>query len=122
MWLRLARNRLLIRTVAAALTLFVCGGTVDWGHLGGDDPDCNLVFVPHDHTAHRFSTAPSSGTPAQDHCYICHSLRLLHVALAQKHQRVTIDLHRAQLADSSNAIACQRAGVSLSSRAPPAAL
>ena len=120
MWLRAsARNRFLIRAIAAALTLLVCGGAVDWGHPGGDDVECNVVVVPHDHTAHRFAANPTGSAPAADHCYICHSLRLLHVAVAVRHERVAVDLQRAQLGDAFNALATQRFGVALSSRAPP---
>lgn len=116
------RHPLMIRTIAALLSLLVCGGAVDWGHAGGDDPDCNVVVVPHDHSAHRFGASPSSNLPSPDHCYICHSLRLLHVALATSHERVAIALQRAQLADTFDAVACQRFAAAPSSRAPPASL
>jgi len=119
---RPAHNRFIIRTVAALLALVVCGGAVDWGHLGGDDADCDILVVPHDHSAHRFRANPPGGAPAPEHCYICHSLRLLHTALAVRHERAAINLQRTQLGDVSNAIACQRFGVSLSSRAPPSRL
>lgn len=123
MWLRShARNHFLIRSIAAALALLVCGGALDWGHIGGDDADCDLVVVQHDHAAHRFASNRSGAVPAPDHCYICHSLRLLHVALATRHERAVVHLERAQLVDAANAIAAQRFGVSLSSRAPPASL
>jgi hypothetical protein len=116
------RKRFLSRAIAAALTLLVCGGAVDWGHLGGDDADCNIVVVPHDHAAHRFAANPSGAAPAADHCYICHSLRLLHVALAARQERAAIDLQRTQLGDAFDAVAGQRVGVALSSRAPPLTL
>ena len=113
---------MLTRTVAAALVVLVCGGAIDWGHVGGDDADCNVVVVPHDHTAHRFAAPPSGGAPTADHCYICHSLRLLHVALAARQERAAVDLQRAQVGDAFDAIATWRVGVTLSSRAPPATL
>ena len=122
MWARPMRNHFFIRTVAALVSLLVCGGAVDWGHLGGDDADCDLVVVPHDHGAHRFTANPTGGTSVPEHCYICHSLRLLHAAVAVRHERAAIDLQRTQYGDASDAIACQRIGVSLSSRAPPSRL
>jgi hypothetical protein len=79
------------RAVCALLTLVVFGGAFDWGHVGGDDPDCNPVLVIHDHTAHHFSATPTGGTPVSDHCYICHSLRLLHTGLTAASARATAD-------------------------------
>jgi hypothetical protein len=116
------RRPMMTRTIAALLALLVCGGAVDWGHVGDDDAACSVVVVPHDHTAHRFSASPTGAPQVPDHCYICHSLRLLHVALAARQQRAAIDLQRIQLFDAFDAVACQRFGVSLSSRAPPASL
>jgi hypothetical protein len=79
------------RVASALLSLLVFGGAFDWGHVGGDDRDCNPVLVHHDHTAHRFSAAPTGGAPVPVHCYICHSLRLLHTGLAANNARVTAD-------------------------------
>ena len=122
MWPGAARKHFVSRVIAAALALFVCGGALDWGHLGGDDADCDVVVVAHDHTAHRFRANPTGATPVSDHCYICHSLRLLHVALAVRQERAAVDVQRSQLGDAFDAIAGQRFGVTLSSRAPPLAL
>jgi hypothetical protein len=119
MWLRAVRNRLLIRGLAAALAAIVCGGALDWGHLGGDDPDCNVLPVVHDHTAHRFSAAREN-PPHHDHCYICHSLRLLHVGLAARHERTAVDVTCTQ-SDDGRALATRHAfSFDFSSRAPPA--
>jgi hypothetical protein len=112
----------LTRAIAAALVFVVCGGAVDWGHIGGDDADCNAVVVPHDHAAHRFAANRTGGAPTPDHCYLCHSLRLLHVALVARHARTAVDLRQAQIGDAPDAIACQRFSVCLSSRAPPSQL
>ena len=122
MWPGAARKRFVSRVVAAALALFVCGGALNWGHLGGDDADCDVVVVAHDHTAHRFRANPVGYAPAPDHCYICHSLRLLHVALTPSQERAAVDLQRTPLGDAFAAIAGQRFGVTLSSRAPPVSL
>jgi len=118
MWVRAARNRFLIRSVAAWVALVVCTGAVDWGHLGGDDADCSVVAVSHDHTAHRFS-ARLSDAPTADHCYICHSLRLLHAALAIRTQRIPVIAERARFFDLSRRVVCSSVSVALPSRAPP---
>jgi len=88
MRLRAVRKRFFTRAVGAILALLVCGSAFDWGHAGGDDRDCNIVVVPHDHNAHRFSAA-SLNSPGDDHCYICHSLRLLHHAVTTRYERVS---------------------------------
>jgi len=88
---RFIRHRRLTRAVATLLALLICGSAFDWGHVGGDDPDFDIVVVPHDHDAHRLTTAPAS-SPASNHCVICHSLRLLHHAVASQYQRVALDL------------------------------
>src|SRR6266566_928145 len=90
MWLRAGRRLWLNRAFAALLAVVVCGGALDWGHAGGDDRDCNYSPVVHDHAAHRFTTSPSRSTQPADHCYICHSLRLLHTSLAAGSARVGV--------------------------------
>jgi hypothetical protein len=79
------------RAACALLALVVFGGAFDWGHAGGDDPDCNPVLIHHDHSAHHFSAAPTGGAPLPDHCYICHSLRLLHTGLTASSARASAD-------------------------------
>src|SRR5262245_58115368 len=88
---RVIRTRFSTRAIAALLALLVCGSTLDWGHVGGDDRDCITVLVQHDHNAHRLSTAAVSASH-NDHCLICHSLRLLHHAVASRYRRVTVAL------------------------------
>jgi hypothetical protein len=118
MWLRAVRNHFLIRGVTVVLAVMVCGGSLDWGHVGGDDPDCNVVLVLHNHAAHRLSAAPLSSTSG-DHCFICHSLRLLHVGFAARHERVSIDVRSTDYRDQHALVARLNVTVDLSSRAPP---
>jgi hypothetical protein len=121
MWRRAARNRFLSRALAASLALIVCGGALNWGHAGGDDPDCNPVLVHHDHNAHRFGAAPSHSSQPADHCYICHSLRLLHTTLVASGARVVVTNQSTPFRQAEGLVALSASGVALSSRAPPAA-
>src|SRR5262249_1556858 len=93
MWLRAVRKRLISRGLAAVLAAVICGGALDWGHAGGDDPDCDLVLVHHDHTAHRWTATPAQPSPPADHCYICHSLRLLHTTVVARGARAVFTVH-----------------------------
>ena len=113
------RRRSWSRALAALLTLVVCGSALDWGHTGGDDPDCDLVLVHHDH---RISTRPAPSAPEQDHCYICHTLRLFHTSLAARSARVAVSVRSASVYRPDGPAALTVVGVALSSRAPPLAL
>jgi hypothetical protein len=120
MWLRAARHRFLTRALAVALAAIVCGGALDWGHAGGDDPDCNPALVHHDHSAHRSAPAPPQPSQPGDHCYLCHSLRLLHTALSVRGGRVVFSLQSTQF-HLGDPLAARSALSNLrSSRAPPA--
>lgn len=77
-----AGRRAGVRTVAVFLTALVCAGSVGWGHTAWDDPACDPIPVQHDHSAHRLAAQTQQTPPAEGHCYLCHALRLLHVALA----------------------------------------
>jgi hypothetical protein len=121
MWLRAARNRFLTRGLAAALAVIVCGGALNWGHAGGDDPDCNPVLVRHDHAAHRFAAAPSHSSQPPDHCYICHSLRLLHTSLVARGARAVPTVHSTLFRQVEGLAPCSAFGVARSCRAPPPA-
>ncbi|MEQ1907784.1 MAG: hypothetical protein ABMA15_03130 [Vicinamibacterales bacterium] len=122
MWFRAGQRRAVSRVLAALLTLVVCGGALDWGHAGGDDADCDPVFVVHDHNAHHISTAPARSTPASDHCYICHTLRLFHTSLTARGAIVVAPVRPASLYRLDAPAALTVVGVALSSRAPPLAL
>ncbi len=120
--LRRSRHLVASRVLAALLLLVVGGGTLDWGHVGGDDPDCDLVLVHHDHSAHRFSAAPAQTAPAADHCFICHTLRLLHTGLATRGIRVVADV-RTNGVDAAVAVLRDTARLEgRPSRAPPVLL
>jgi hypothetical protein len=106
--------------VAAALALLVCGSAVDWGHVGGDDPE-DVVLVQHNHAAHRLGSTPLS-PPQSEHCYLCHSLRLLHVAVTSRHERVAVDAHTTRYADTYVTAVRHEFATSLPSRAPPSSL
>jgi hypothetical protein len=62
------------------MALLVCGSMVGWGHAGGDDPDCDGLLIVHNHAAHRISGTTSPASSPEGHCFICHTLRLLHSA------------------------------------------
>jgi len=120
MWPHVGRKSFSIRAVAALLAVLVSGAAFDWGHVGGDDPDCDGFLVAHDHNAHRFSAAPLGPTsPAGDHCYICHSLRALHIGLTGRHARVALDVDSTPHRVTSVPAARPTFSVTLSSRAPP---
>ncbi|MES1256286.1 MAG: hypothetical protein ABUS56_11790 [Acidobacteriota bacterium] len=121
MWLHAVRKRMLSRGLAALLAVLVCGGALNWGHTGGDDPDCNVVPVHHDHAAHRFSGAPTDSSPTADHCYICHSLRLLQTSLVARGARAVFTPQATALRQAKALVAVGAIGIALSSRAPPAA-
>jgi hypothetical protein len=118
---RAVRKELLNRALAAVLAIIVCGGALNWGHAGGDDQDCDSTPVVHDHNAHRFTSAPSHSTPPADHCYICHSLRLLHTSLLACGARAVVAAGSAQFRQVEQLAVINPSGVVLSSRAPPAA-
>jgi hypothetical protein len=121
MWSRAARNLVIGRVLTTALTLAVCGGVVDWGHIGGDDVDCNVLLVHHDHAAHRLAPASAHSSPTSEHCYLCHSLRGLHTALAHSGEQAVLSVQSTPLCQVDGAAIFSVCGVSLSTRAPPTA-
>jgi hypothetical protein len=120
MYLMLFRRHLRIQAVAVLLTVAVCGGTVDWGHAGWDDPGCNPVLVQHDHAAHRVMPGARGTRGDSDHCTLCHLLRTFHIALSAESLRAHVVLSAAPRSpfDSPSVIALS--ALSLPSRAPPA--
>src|ERR1700716_64062 len=116
MWLRAGRSRLLHRGLAAVLVALVGGGALNWGHAGGDDPDCDSAPVVHDHAAHRFTATPSHSTQPPDHCYLCHSLRLLHTSLAARGARAGVAVPSTQFLHVEAFAVITAFGVALSSR------
>jgi hypothetical protein len=87
MSLRTWRQHWLTRGLATVLALLVSGSALELAHPGNDDPDCNPILVVHDHNAHRIATQPGQPSP-EGHCFICHSLRLLHAARTMRGARV----------------------------------
>ena len=118
--MRAGRSRVLNRALSALLAFVVCGGALNWGHTGGDDPDCDLTPVVHDHNAHRFRAAPSHPTQSAEHCYICHSLRLLSNSLTARGPRVAVVVRSTQFVPVEALAVINAFGVAVSSRAPPA--
>jgi hypothetical protein len=87
MSLRIWRQHWLTRGLATVLAVLVCGSALELAHPGGDDPDCSPALVVHDHAAHRIGTQPAQSSP-EGHCFICHSLRLLHTARTMRAVRL----------------------------------
>ncbi len=75
-------RRLYPRALALLLSVAVCGGALNWGHVGGDDPDCAPQLVQHNHAAHRLTSTSRTTSPQDEHCNLCHLLRLLHTAVS----------------------------------------
>ena len=121
MWLRAIRKGLLSQGLAAVLIALVCGAALDWGHVGGDDPDCDPVLVYHDHTAHNSRLDASRSVPPVDHCYICHSLRLLHNSVAARAAGAVFTLQFTALRHVDTLAASGAVGLARPSRAPPVA-
>jgi hypothetical protein len=117
---RAARSRLPARGLAALLALIVCSGALDWGHAGGDDPDCNPVLLQNDHAADRFAAAPPHSSQAAEHCYICHSLRLLHTTLVSRGARAVPTTQSSSFHQVEGLGVFKAFGAPRSSRAPPA--
>jgi len=110
------------RCLAALLAVFVCAGAADWGHVAWDDPACDPAPVRHDHSAHRFTAGTADDQPSDGHCYLCHSLRLLHTGLTVRsaptpHTDVSSPYRIGDVISPSLLVA----GVALS-RAPPVVL
>jgi len=119
MRLGVTRDSVFTRAAAALLILLVCGSAFDWGHLGGDDRDCDIVVVHHDHSAHRLSTGAVTSRN-DDHCYICHSLRLLHHVVGSRYERVSVAAgQRMPRLDGDAFIVREALRAAVASRAPP---
>ena len=115
------RQRLLTRAFAVLLTIVTGGGMLNWGHVGDDDPRCAPQLVQHDHSAHRFAAERRPPASQDDHCTLCHLLRLLHTALPTESllARHVSQVETRRTADSSVAAASLHFHVP--SRAPPTA-
>lgn len=118
----LLRQRARARTLAVLLSVAVCGGTLNWGHVGGDDRACAPGLVQHDHSAHRIIAQTQVAASQGEHCNLCHLLRLLHTALPTESLLAsnvsTIEARRAV----DGALAAAILNFHVPSRAPPAAV
>ena len=119
MGFRSAHHHWLTRLFAIAFSVLVCASALDFGHAGGDDRDFGPPFVVHDHNAHRFSPSAPTKETSDGHCFICHTLRLLHFALTAKSGCIdTVAYVRPYV--PTNRIFVQRvASAALAPRAPP---
>jgi hypothetical protein len=98
--------------------LLVYGTAVDWAHPGNDDPDCDPVLVVHYHAAHRIASQPSQTSP-EGHCFLCHTLRLLHSARTQRAVRLTTPQRIAVVATVTITSLLGGHATATSSRGPP---
>jgi len=112
----------LARTLALVLAALICAGSVDWGHTGWDDPGCDPVPVHHDHSAHRLARQTQPDAPTDGHCYLCHALRLLHVALAAHPIAAAQNVATSPYCTDVPVGLSQAAAGALLPRAPPTAL
>ena len=119
MWSRASCHRLLQRGLAIALAAIVVGGALDWGHAGGDDQESGVVLVHHDHTAHRFNSAPSKTPQSPEHCFICHSLRAFHTSLTANGARATVPPTSTLLWQREIVAVGSTFDIALAARAPP---
>ena len=75
--LRALRTRRFVHVLAFAMQLCMAWMSVcALVHNEDDDAICNPVVVLHDHNAHHIGSASDTGSPAPEHCFICHSLSL----------------------------------------------
>ena len=118
--LRTFMKHALVRGLSVAMALVMVGGAVDWGHAGGDDPDCDLVAVVHSTAPGHVSSAPANPPQRQDHCYLCHALRLLHAALSVRSGWACAVSSSAAPFRQSADVARASDGIARIPRAPPA--
>jgi hypothetical protein len=97
----------------------VCGGALNWGHLGGDDPEDEPLLVLHDHAAHRFGATPSHSSQSVEHCYLCHSLRLFHTMLVARGARALVAVQSTAFRQFEGVAPFSAFGTARSSRGPP---
>lgn len=107
------------RALAVLLSIAVCGGALNWAHVGGDDPGCAPQLVQHDHSAHRFTADRHTPASPDEHCNLCHLLRLLHTALPTESLLASNVSTVAAGQPVENALAAAILNFQLPSRAPP---
>lgn len=81
--LRALRRNRVVSWFTALVLLATMPSSVTWlVHGEGDDPDCGPALVLHNHATHGLQRGPTSPSPEQQHCFVCHSQQLLFTALA----------------------------------------
>ncbi len=108
------------QSLAVFLVLLVGGGTLDWGHAGGDDPGCNPIPVQHDHSAHRLKAAERGTQAPADHCTLCHLLRIFHTALSAQSHGAYVGATAAARHTLSRSFVVSLVSFAVPPRAPPA--
>jgi hypothetical protein len=115
-----AKSWVLRAGVAGLLLVSLCAGTVAPPHAEGlDDFACAPIFVSHDESAHYIGEAPTSSGVAEQHCFLCHSLRSFYPRLDQFVQYDGA-LHTEQLHTAPFAFADRLNWSLVPGRAPPA--
>ena len=122
MWLTSLRRHVRTRSFALLLSVAVCGGSLNGGHAGGDDPACAAALVQHDHAAHKLTTPGHRSDSPDEHCNLCHLQRLLHTALGSVAPAAVAISPSDSARPSEPALAVSMVAGNLSSRAPPANL
>jgi hypothetical protein len=113
-----SRLRLWPRATALLLASIVSLGAL--GHAGWDDPLCDPIPVHHDANAHRFRSGRLPGTPADDHCALCHSMRSLRAGLVATPVAAPVSHDLELLRPADRALAGRVFDSTAASRAPPA--
>jgi hypothetical protein len=105
--------------LAAMLVCSLGAGALGDLHAGGGDRACEYVAVAHDTAQHRFSSADEAPSHAEQHCYLCHSIRQASplIALARMAPQVGAS---ARLSAPSRTPHSRLRDRRLPSRAPPA--
>jgi len=114
-------RRLSTRIFALVLSVALCGGTLNWVHAGGDDPECAPQLIQHDHAAHRFATAVLGDGSRDEHCTLCHLLQVLQSALPSGSLLDNRVSPRETQRVIDSALVTSIFNVTIPSRAPPAA-
>lgn len=105
--------------VAVTLVSVTCLVASPLYHDEGDDRDCVLALVLHDHSAHRIGAPTAGHATDSSHCFICHwhSLRSVRTAV---HVVAPASASQPVVADATLGV-LSRTLLPRSARAPPLA-